>query len=241
MVAPARSRTRAVLFDAGNTLLRMNYPAIARHLASRGHAVTAQAVEEAELHARVRLDADLARGVSTEGRPAQDQYTMYLMDGLGLTDAGEIEAAVTFKRGYNPPAGLFDRADPAARAALREVKAAGLVVGVISNSNGSAHALLHGAGLASELDFVIDSGLVGVEKPDLRIFRLGLERAGVAAHEAVYIGDLYSIDVLGSRAAGLASILLDPRGFWGPRDCDTARDIGDATALILRTLGKDQP
>jgi len=203
--------------------------------------VTVEAVEEAELRARVRLDADLARGVSTEGRAAQDQYTTYLMDGLGLTDAGEIEAAVTFKRGYNPPAGLFDRADPAARAALREVKAAGLVVGVISNSNGSAHALLHGAGLASELDFVIDSGLVGVEKPDPRIFRLGLERAGVAAHEAVYIGDLYSIDVLGSRAAGLASILLDPRGFWGPRDCDTARDIGDATALILRTLGKDQP
>jgi putative hydrolase of the HAD superfamily len=241
MAAPARSRTRAVLFDAGNTLLRMNYPAIARHLASRGHAVTAQAVEEAELRARVRLDADLARGVSTEGRPAQDQYTAYLMDGLGLTDAGEIEAAVSFKRGYNPPAGLFDRADPAARAALREAKAAGLVVGVISNSNGSAYALLHGAGLASELDFVIDSGLVGVEKPDPRIFRLGLERAGVAPHEAVYIGDLYSIDVLGSRAAGLASILLDPRGFWGPRDCDTARDIGHATALILRTLGKDQP
>lgn len=241
MVAPARSRTRAVLFDAGNTLLRMNYPAIARHLASRGHAVTVEAVEEAELRARVRLDAELARGVSTEGRPAQDQYTAYLMDGLGLTDAAEIEAAVTFKRGYNPPAGLFDRADPGARAALREVKAAGLVVGVISNSNGSAHALLHGAGLASELDFVIDSGLVGVEKPDPRIFRLGLERAGVAAPEAVYIGDLYSIDVLGSRAAGLASVLLDPRGFWGPRDCDTARDVGDATALILRTLGKDQP
>ena len=203
--------------------------------------MTVEAVEEAELRARVRLDAELARGVSTEGRPAQDQYTTYLMDGLGLTDAGEIEAAVTFKRGYNPPAGLFDRADPGARAALREVKGAGLVVGVVSNSNGSAHALLDGAGLASELDFVIDSGLVGVEKPDPRIFRLGLERAGVAAHEAVYIGDLYSIDVLGSRAAGLASILLDPRGFWGPRDCDTARDIGDAIALILRTLGKDQP
>jgi HAD superfamily hydrolase (TIGR01509 family) len=241
MAAPARSRTRAVLFDAGNTLLRMNYPALARHLASRGHAVTVEAVEEAELRARVRLDADLARGVSTEGRPAQDQYTTYLMDGLGLTDAGEIEAAVAFRRGYNPPAGLFDRPDPGARAAIREAKAAGLVVGVVSNSNGSAHALLHGAGLASELDFVIDSGLVGVEKPDPRIFRLGLERAGVAAHEAVYIGDLYSIDVLGSRAAGLGSVLLDPRGFWGSRDCDTARDVGDATALILRTLGKDQP
>ncbi len=240
MAGPARSRTRAVLFDAGNTLLRMNYPAIARHLASRGHAVTVEAVEEAELHARVRLDADLARGVSTEGRPAQDRYTSYLLEGLGLTDVVEIEAAVSFKRGYNPPAGLFDRADPGARAAIREVKAAGLVVGVVSNSNGSAHALLDGAGLAAELDFVIDSALVGVEKPDPRIFHLGLAQAGVGAHEAVYVGDLYSIDVLGARAAGLGSILLDPRGFWGPRDCDTARDIGAATALILETLRKEQ-
>ncbi len=240
MAGPARSRTRAVLFDAGNTLLRMNYPAIARHLASRGHAVAVEAVEEAELHARVRLDADLAHGVSTEGRPAQDRYTSYLLEGLGLTDVEEIDAAVSFKRGYNPPAGLFDRADPGARAAIREVKAAGLVVGVVSNSNGSARALLDGAGLAAELDFVIDSALVGVEKPDPRIFHLGLAQAGVAAHEAVYIGDLYSIDVLGARAAGLGSILLDPRGFWGPRDCDTARDLGGATALVLATLRKEQ-
>jgi HAD superfamily hydrolase (TIGR01509 family) len=239
MAGPARSRTRAVLFDAGNTLLRMNYPAIARHLASRGHAVTVEAVEEAELHARVRLDADLARGVSTEGRPAQDRYTSYLLEGLGLTDWEEIEAAVSFRRGYNPPAGLFDRADPGARAAIRGVKAAGLVAGVVSNSNGSVRALLDGAGLAAELDFVIDSALVGVEKPDPRIFHLGLAQAGVAAHEAVYVGDLYSIDVLGARAAGLGTILLDPRGFWGPRDCDTARDIGGATALILETLRKE--
>ena len=160
--------------------------------------------------------------------------------GLGLTDVEEIDAAVSFKRGYNPPAGLFDRADPGARAAIREVKAAGLVVGVVSNSNGSARALLDGAGLAAELDFVIDSALVGVEKPDPRIFHLGLAQAGVAAHEAVYIGDLYSIDVLGARAAGLGSILLDPRGFWGPRDCDTARDLGGATALVLATLRKEQ-
>jgi len=239
MTALAGSRPRAVLFDAGNTLLRMNYPAIARHLAGRGHAVPVEAVEEAELRARVRLDADLARGVSTEGRPAQDRYTAYLLEGLGLTDPAEIEAATEFKRGYNPPAGLFDLPSPDATAALRGVKAAGLVAGVVSNSNGSAHALLEGAGLASDLDFVIDSALVGVEKPDPRIFHLGLERAGVEAHEAVYIGDLYSVDVLGSRAAGLHSILLDPRGFWGPRDCAVARDLGGALALVLGTIRKE--
>ena len=215
--------------------MRMNYPAIAGHLEGRGHAIAVEAIEEAELRARVRLDADLARGASTEGRAAQDSYLVYLLEGLGITAPTEIEAAAGFRRSYNAPAGLFNVADPDALPAILRVKAAGLVAGVVSNSNGCARALLAGAGLGDALDFVIDSAEVGVEKPDPKIFRLGLEQAGVAAHEAVYVGDLYSVDVLGSRAAGLGAILLDPRGFWGPRDCDTARDLIEATGLILGT------
>lgn len=240
MTRPAPGRPRAVLFDAGNTLLRMNYPAIARHLESRGHAVTVEAIEEAEIHARVRLDTDLARGVSSEGRAAQNSYLVYLLEGLGMVGAEEIEAATGFMRSYNAPGGLFNVADRDALPAIRRVKAAGLVAGVVSNSNGWVRALLDGAGLAAELDFIIDSSVVGVEKPDPRIFRLGLEQADVGAHEAVYIGDLYSVDVLGSRAAGLGAILLDPLGFWGPRDCDTARDLAEATGLILGMLRKEQ-
>ena len=244
MSPPAPGRPRAVLFDAGNTLLRMNYPAIAGHLEGRGHAVSVEAIEEAELRARVRLDADLVRGASTEGRRAQDYYLVYLLEGLGITGPDDIEAAAGFRRSYNAPAGLFNVADRDALPAIRRVKSAGLVAGVVSNSNGWARALLDGAGLGDALDFVIDSAVVGVEKPDPRIFHLGLERAGVAAHEAVYVGDLYSVDVLGSRAAGLGAILLDPRGFWGPRDCDTARDLLEATGLILGTtwgtIRKDQ-
>jgi len=244
MSPPAPGRPRAVLFDAGNTLLRMNYPAIAGHLEGRGHAVSVEAIEEAELRARVRLDADLVRGASTEGRRAQDYYLVYLLEGLGITGPDDIEAAAGFRRSYNAPAGLFNVADRDALPAIRRVKSAGLVAGVVSNSNGWARALLDGAGLGDALDFVIDSAVVGVEKPDPKIFHLGLERAGVAAHEAVYVGDLYSVDVLGSRAAGLGAILLDPRGFWGPRDCDTARDLLEATGLILGTtwgtIRKDQ-
>jgi len=226
-------RLRAVLFDAGNTLVRMNYGAIAGHLQERGHAVLVDAVEEAELRARVRLDADLARGVSTEGRTAQDLYLVYLLDGLGITDAREIEAAADFRRVYNAPAGLFNVADPGALRAIRRVKAAGLVAGVVSNSNGSARALLDGAGLGAALDFVIDSAVVGVEKPDPRIFRLGLEQARVPAEAAFYVGDLYSVDVVGARSAGLDAVLLDPRGYWGPRDCPLARGLEDAVRLCL--------
>src|SRR5262249_40239443 len=101
------------------------------------------------------------------------------------------------------------------------------------NSNGSVRSILEATGLAPDLDFIIDSSVVGVEKPDHRIFELALREAGVAADEAVYVGDLYSVDVLGARRAGLAALLPDPRGFWGPRDCPVAGGVADAVALIL--------
>ena len=236
MSVPSDRTPRAVLFDAGNTLLRMDYAAIAGYLHGRGRAVTVDLIEDAEMRARVRLDAELARGGSTEGRPAQDLYLTWLLEGVGVTEPGEIEAAAAWRRGYNAPAGLFCKADSEALPALRRVRSAGLVAGVVSNSNGWVRALLDGAGLAAHLDFVIDSGVVGFEKPDPRIFRLGLEAAGVPAHDAVYVGDLYSVDVVGSRGAGLRPILLDPRGYWGPRDCDVARDLAEASRIILGAL-----
>ena len=90
---------------------------------------------------------------------------------------------------------------------------------------------------AKEGLFVIDSAVVGVEKPDPRIFELAVRQAGVAAHEAAYVGDLYSVDVLGARAAGLHPILLDPRGFWGPRDCIVARDLAEVILMVLGPVG----
>jgi len=232
--SPARPPVRAVIFDAGNTLLRMNYEIIADHLRERGRAASPEQVEDAELRARVRLDPHLAPGASsTESTVTHGRYLRYLLENLAISDDTEIEAIARWRRGYNPPVGLWNRADPGAIAAIRRVRAAGLVAGVISNSNGSVRAILEETGLAAHLDFIIDSSVVGVEKPDPRIFRLGLREAGVAATEAVYVGDLYSVDVLGARAAGLDGILLDPRGFWAPRDCRLARGLEDAVRLAL--------
>jgi FMN phosphatase YigB (HAD superfamily) len=62
---------------------------------------------------------------------------------------------------------------------------------------------------------------------------MGLAEARVAPGEAVYIGDLYSVDVLGARAAGIAAVLLDPGGVWGARDCPVARSLAGAVRLAL--------
>ena len=63
-----------------------------------------------------------------------------------------------------------------------------------------------------------------------------LERAGMAATDAVYVGDLYSVDVLGARAAGLNAILMDPGACWGARDCPTAPTARAAVQRVLAGL-----
>ena len=233
MPAPPTSRTRAIIFDAGNTLLRIDYAAIAAHLARRGRAVAPEEVEDAELRARVRLDGDLAAGASSEALGTGELYLRYVLLHLDISAEDEVQAISRWRRAYNPPAGLWGQAFPGAADALRRVKAAGLVAGVVSNSNGSVRSILQQTGLARDLDFVIDSAIVGVEKPDPRIFALALEHAKVPADAARYIGDFYSVDVLGARRAGLGAVLLDPKGYWGPRDCAVARDLHEAVNLCL--------
>ena len=191
---------------------------------------------DAELRARVRLDGDLAAGASTESKDSHGRYLRYVLLHLGIADEDEVQAIAEWRRSYNPPVGLWNRPDPAASAALRQVKDAGLIAGVISNSNGSVRSILEETGLAPGLDFIIDSAVVGVEKPDPRIFRLALEQAEVPPEAAFYIGDIYSVDVLGARGAGLRAVLLDPRGYWGPRDCPLASGIEDAVRLCLHAM-----
>jgi putative hydrolase of the HAD superfamily len=227
-------RLRALLFDAGNTLIRMDYDAIARRLAASGVVATARTVQRAEWRARVRLDRDvLAHARSTERPSTHRRYLQYVLEGVGVTDGAIVDSMDAWRRDYPGPGGLWNTPDPDAGAALDAVRTAGLRSAVISNSNGTIRELVGRLGFADRLDFVVDSAEEGVEKPDPRIFEIALARAGVTAGEAAYIGDLYSIDVLGARRVGLRAVLLDPGRYWGERDCDTGRSVLDAVRLLL--------
>jgi HAD superfamily hydrolase (TIGR01509 family) len=200
---------RAIFFDAGNTLIHMDFDAIAAALAREGVPATADEVQRAEWRARVRLDATFHPGASTEHPDTGDRYVAFVLDELGVKDPDTVALA----------------------------RRAGLAAAVISNSNGTIAAILDTFGLGRHLDFVIDSSRVGVEKPDPRIFRIALERARLSPEDAAYIGDLYSIDVLGARAAGLSAVLVDPGRCWPPRDCPTAPTALHAVQLLLDGTG----
>lgn len=226
-------RPGAVFFDAGNTLLQINYAAIVEQLGFQGIQRTRNEVTRAEYRARVRLDPHLAPGASTENQSVAGYYFWYVLEELGITDPEISRAIAEWRKNYNLPVGLWNQADPEALEILRRLRSEGVRTGVVSNSNGSVKTILEELGLAHHLDFILDSAVVGVEKPDPRIFRLALEAARVKAEEAVYIGDLYSVDVLGARGAGIGAILLDPGGVWGDRDCPKAKSLSEAVELVL--------
>ena len=223
---------RAVVFDAGHTLLEMDYATVTAYLTSRGHVVGEAAVIDAERRARFRLDVERATQPSRE-RTGQGRYVQYLLDALEVTDDVERRAVAEWRRGFNVPIGLCHLADREAAPALRHARDAGLIVGVISNSNGSVRRALEGADLAAQLDFVIDSSVVGVAKPDPGIFALGVRAAGAGPEETVYIGDSYFVDVLGAQQAGLGAVLFDPGRVWGDRGCPVASGLGAAVELAL--------
>jgi len=227
-----RPAVRAVVFDAGHTLLEMDYARLTAFLVSRGHDRSEAAVTEAERRARMRLDTERAAQATRE-RTGEGRYVRYLAEYLAIADDAERVAIAEWRRGFNVPIGLCHQADGQAAKALKLARDAGLVVGVISNSNGSVQRALELAGLAPHLNFVIDSKVVGISKPDPRIFGLGREAAGTAPEETVYVGDSYFVDVVGARQAGFGAVLFDPGRTWGARDCAIASDLSAAVEHAL--------
>ena len=226
------SAIRAVLFDAGHTLLEFDYAAFTARIRACGYDVCEGTVTDAERRARARLDEERATEATRERRGI-GRYLQYVFDQLGITSDDDRRAIAEWRRSFNPPIGLCHRADPEAVAALGRLQREGVVLGVISNSNGSVRIALERAGLAPYLGFVVDSTVVGIAKPDPRVFKLGLAEAQVEPAEAVYVGDSYFVDVVGARAVGMDAVLFDPGGVCAMRDCRRATSLRTAAALAL--------
>jgi putative hydrolase of the HAD superfamily len=135
-------------------------------------------------------------------------------------------------------AGLWSRIIPGSVGGLRTLAATGVTLGVVSNADGSVAARLReqevlqvGPGIGVEVGCVIDSGEVGINKPDPRIFTIALDALGVEPHEAWYLGDMPGIDVVGARAAGLRPFIIDPYGLHDGASYDTVPSLEALASL----------
>ncbi len=121
--------------------------------------------------------------------------------------------------------------------ALDAVRAAGVKVAIVSNSEGMLDVLFDRLAIARHFDLVVDSGKVGIEKPDAGIWDIALAAHPTPADAVLHLGDTYATDIAGAKALGFRNALIDP--LWALR---RSADLGGvARARGRRSRARDRP
>ncbi len=233
------SEIDTVFLDAGNTLVSIDFGWVCDELARRGIDAEVDTLRRAEAAARPAVSAAVESRGRTEGR---DSFLVYLRAVLAELEPAEHldeEARDALARELRPvlrsggSLRLWSWRMPAVEEGLAALRALGLCLVVVSNSDGTVDETLRRLDLHGHLDLIVDSHVVGFEKPDPRIFEHALEATGAEAGRTLHVGDLYSADVVGARQAGIHPLLLDPYGDWPDVDCARSPDVAD----LARRLG----
>ena len=87
-------------------------------------------------------------------------------------------------------------------------------------------------GMTARFDCILDSHDEGVEKPDPRFFEIALARSGARKDTTIHVGDLYYVDVVGARNAGLRGVLLDEADLRPDADCPRVHSLQELVAQI---------
>ena len=220
-----------LFLDAGGVLVHPSWTRISAALARQGVAVDPAALVRADPNAKHALD--VAHGISqTTDAARAPRYLELVLERAGVPASPATEAALAEVRDYHARENLWEELPPEVIPALGRLRGGGLRLVVVSNANGRLRALFDRIGLTRHLDDVIDSFEVGYEKPDPAIFRLALARAGAEPDGAVHVGDLYHVDVVGARAAGVRGVLLDAAGLYGDHDCPRVATLDALVALV---------
>lgn len=201
----------AILFDAGNTLIFINPAEVLPIFLDVGVEVEEEIFWEAEFRARAGLARIVEDGATGTEAHIWHAYFLALFRGCGVPEDRLTEVAERVREAHEE-SHLWTYVAPATAPALGTLKERGFRMGVISNADGRVEGLIRKAGLSGYFEFVMDSAMEGVEKPDPEIFLRACRRMGVEPGAALYVGDLYPVDVLGARSAGMEALLLDPMG-----------------------------
>jgi putative hydrolase of the HAD superfamily len=206
-------RYAAVLFDAGGTLIHLDGERICQAAGKAGVAgvaFDAVAFKRAELASLNSMRAWIAENPESTDRERLPVFLEGILSRLGYDEAERRREAARAVVAEHARSNLWSHAGAGAADTLETLRNRGYRIGVVSNADGRVRRLLEEAGLAPFLEVVIDSSDVGFEKPDPRIFHAATDRIGTPPSACAYVGDIYEIDVLGARRAGLQPFLIGP-------------------------------
>lgn len=225
-------RFDAVLFDAGGVLVLPDPMVLRPLLAPYGGA------DDTEAHRRAHYAGMAHKSRERSHEKDWDAYNVAYVEAVGVEPEHVEHAAEVLD--HTRSAHLWRWPIPETLAALWALSAADVPMGVVSNASGQIEHVLSVSGVCQagpgphvSMRVVVDSHVVGVAKPDPRIFDHALphftefERSRIA-----YVGDSVIMDIVGAGAAGLHPILVDPYDDHDGADFERIRSIGELLELF---------
>lgn len=140
-------------------------------------------------------------------------FHTYLLQELDCLDDGVRDTLVENTQN----SANWDQILPGTRDALDRLRKE-YAIAVISNADGKIDAVLRRCGILDCFQSITDSGKVGHEKPHPAIFEAALRTMNASPAESLYVGDVYSVDYVGARRAGMQAVLFDVAGTYRERE-----------------------
>jgi HAD superfamily hydrolase (TIGR01509 family) len=232
-----------VLIDAGFTLVAYDGGRIAPIAAEHGVVVEPAAIDATEAAIRAELaHHEWPQQPGSGAAPAGGARFFRRVLDLAGADAppARLDAVAELIWQHHLVQNLWSRPLPGVVPALEALRAAGLRLAVVSNSEGTLAALLDGIDFTRHFHTIVDSWVLGVTKPAPAIFQAALDHVQVRAADAIMVGDSMKADVLGAQAAGIRAALIDPGDLY--RDAAVPRfpDFATFTRSLLDVLERER-
>jgi FMN phosphatase YigB (HAD superfamily) len=230
------SRPHAVLLDAGGVFLLPEPDRILGAIERAGCEPSSTRLLDAHYRAAARFTTDL--DVEADWNACWREYLAEYVDACGVPEDFRDEVHLHLDSEF-ADAALWFAEVPGCVDGLHALAASGVRLGVVSNADGliaerlrEREILQVGPGLGVSVECVIDSGVVGVMKPDARIFEIALTAMGLDPTDVWYVGDMPAIDVVGARRAGIEPFVIDPLCLHTDADYDSVASLTDLATRI---------
>ena len=220
-----------LFLDAGGGLVVPNWQRVSAALGRHGIDVAPEMLSAAEPHAKFRFDQPV-RIATTKDEERWDAYFEHIVAQAGVRATNGVREALSELRVYHAAHNLWETVPREVPGVLGEFRSLGLQLVVVSNANGRLRASFDRIGLSQYIDVLVNSHDEGVEKPDARLFEIALDRAAARADATMHVGDLYHVDVVGARAAGVRAMLLDPANLYTGCECDRIRTLRELVDML---------
>lgn len=104
---------------------------------------------------------------------------------------------------------------------------------LVSNFYGNVESVLKDFDLLKYFRHIVESAVVGVRKPDPKIFQLGVDALGLDASEVLVVGDSYKKDIVPAESLGCKVLWLKGKGWTDAEDAQMHPNIIKNLAKII--------